>query len=43
MAFYNLSTDKVLNELSVNKDTGLTYEEAENRIKKYGKNVLKEK
>lgn len=43
MAFYNLSIDKVLNELSVNKDTGLTYEEAENRIRKYGKNVLKEK
>ncbi len=40
---YNLSIDKVISNLLSNEDKGITEEIANERIKKYGSNTLKEK
>ena len=43
MIFYNESPQKVLDELSVDGEKGLTEQQAEERLEKFGPNRLKEK
>lgn len=43
MTYHNLSQEEVLSSLSVDKKSGLTYDEAEKRKSEYGLNLLKEK
>lgn len=42
MKWYNMSTDQVLQKLQVRPQAGLTQEEANRRLLKFGKNVLKQ-
>jgi len=41
-SWHTLDHSEVLERLNVDKNVGLTFEEARNRLEKYGKNVLPE-